>query len=102
MANEQLDKLLDDINSQLSDSNSKIKQLQDSIIKRVLGRIHPEFMFTSDVEGGKSLYTENTITFSLNYLVDDLTIPCAVKVELLQYNNEKIIISPGENGARNS
>lgn len=93
----QLYKLLDEINSQLSDSSSQIKQLQDSIIKRILSRIHPELMFTSDVEGGKSLNDENTITFSLNYLVEDLKIPCAVKVELLQYNSEKIIISPGEN-----
>lgn len=67
----QLYKLLDEINLQLSDSSSQIKQLQDSIIKRVLSRIHPEFMFTSDVEGGKSLYDENTITFSLNYSVED-------------------------------
>lgn len=92
----QLDKLLDEINSQINDSSSQIKQLQDSIIKRKLSRIQPEFMFTSDVEGGKSLYSENTITFSLNYLVDDLTIPCAVKVELLQYNSEKICIIPSE------
>lgn len=97
MANDkQLDKLLDEINSQINDSSSQIKQLQDSIIKRVLNRIHPEFAFIEDVEGGKLLYNENTITFSLNYLVEDLTIPCAVKVELLQDNIEKIVISPGE------
>lgn len=96
MANDkQLDKLLDEINSQINDSSSQIKQLQDSIIKRVLNRIHPEFAFIEDVEGGKLLYNENTITFSLNYLVEDLTIPCAVKVELLQDNIEKIVISPG-------
>lgn len=99
MANDkQLDKLLDEINSQINDSSSQIKQLQDSIIKRVLNRIHPEFAFIEDVEGGKLLYNENTITFSLNYLVEDLTIPCAVKVELLQDNIEKIVISPGEYG----
>lgn len=99
MANDkQLDKLLDEINSQINDSSSQIKQLQDSIIKRVLNRIHPEFAFIEDVEGGKLLYNENTITFSLNYLVEDLTIPCAVKVELLQDNIEKIVISPSEYG----
>ena len=94
----QLDKLLDEINSQINDSSSQIKQLQDSIIKRVLNRIHPEFAFIEDVEGGKLLYNENTITFSLNYLVEDLTIPCAVKVELLQDNIEKIVISLSEYG----
>lgn len=99
MANDKrLDKLLDEINSQINDSSSQIKQLQDSIIKRVLNRIHPEFAFIEDVEGGKLLYNENTITFSLNYLVEDLTIPCAVKVELLQDNIEKIVISPSEYG----
>lgn len=99
MANDkQLDKLLDEINSQINDSSSQIKQLQDSIIKRVLNRIHPEFAFIEDIEGGKLLYNENTITFSLNYLVEDLTIPCAVKVELLQDNIEKIVISPSEYG----
>ena len=40
----------------------------------------------------KLLYNENTITFSLNYLVEDLTIPCAVKVELLQDNIEKLLL----------
>lgn len=97
MANDkQLDKLLNEINLQLNDSSSQIKQLQDSIIKRKLSRIHPELAFIDDAEEGQTLYSENTITFSLNYLVEDLTIPCAVKVELLQYNSEKICIIPSE------
>lgn len=99
MANDkQLDKLLDEIDSQLNDSSSQIKQLQDSIIKRKLSGIHPELVFIGDAREGQTLYTENTITFSLNYLVEDLTIPCAINVELLQDNIEKIVISPGEYG----
>lgn len=99
MANDkQLDKLLDEIDSQLNDSSSQIKQLQDSIIKRKLSGIHLELVFIGDAREGQTLYTENTITFSLNYLVEDLTIPCAINVELLQDNIEKIVISPGEYG----
>lgn len=99
MANDkQLDKLLDELNSQLSDSSSQIKQLQNSIIKRKLSRIQPELAFIGDAKEGQTLYSENTITFSLNYLVEDLTIPRAVRVESLQDNIEKIVISPGEYG----
>lgn len=98
MANEQLDKLLDDINSQLDTLSSQVKQAQDSIIKQSLNKIQPEFAFIGDVEGGKSLYTENTITFSLNYKVSDLKIPCAVSVKSSQSTATKLGIEISQTG----
>lgn len=93
MANDkQLDKLLDDINSQIDTLSSQVKQAQDSIIKQLLNEITPEFAFIGDVEGGQTLYTENTIMFSLNYKVSDLKIPCTVGVRLSQSTDAKLSI----------
>ena len=98
MADNQLDKLLDEINSQIDTVSSQVKQAQDSIIKQSLNKIQPEFAYIGDVEGGKSLYTENTIIFSLNYKVSDLKIPCAVSVKSSQSTATKLGIEISQTG----